>query len=164
MPSSPDPELVQTLESSAERVFRFCLHLTGGQRAEAEDLAQETLIAAFRALPGFLRKAQLSTYLHTIAVHAWRRQARRPSTQEIPLGEQNERSRDPIPEHLERLRLAAALDTLPQAQREAFLLVKVQQLTHREAAAVLGIPQGTVQYHVHEAVRQLRSTLSEENS
>ena len=65
MPSSPDPELVQTLESSAERVFRFCLHLTGGRRAEAEDLAQETLIAAFKALPGFLRKAQLSTYLHT---------------------------------------------------------------------------------------------------
>jgi RNA polymerase sigma-70 factor, ECF subfamily len=162
MPASPDPELTRTLEESAERIFRFCLHLTGGRRADAEDLAQETLLAGFRALPGFLKRAQLSTYLHTIAVHAWRRRAQKPDSQDVAFEERHARSVDPIPIHLYRLSLDSAVDALSEPLREAFLLVKVQQLTHREAAAALGVPVGTVQSRVHDAVHQLRKSLSEE--
>ncbi|MGC4047129.1 MAG: RNA polymerase sigma factor [Armatimonas sp.] len=162
MPDSPDPELVCRLEESAERLFRFCLHLTGGHRADAEDLTQETLVSGFRALPGFLRRAQLTTYLYTIATHAWRRQAKRPDSGALAWNEADSPTHDPTPDHLHRLRLYEAIDTLPAPLREAFVLVKVQQLTHREAAEILGVPTGTVQSRVHEAIRHLRKALSED--
>lgn len=162
MPESPDPELVRRLEESAERLFRFCLHLTGGHRADAEDLAQETLVSGFRALPGFLRRAQLTTYLYTIATHAWRRRVKRQDSDILPLHEADSPTCDPTLAYLHRLRLYEAMDTLPVSLREAFVLVKVQQLTHREAAEVLELPTGTVQSRVHDAIRHLRKALSED--
>ena len=160
MPSA-DPNLVRRLEAHADRVFRLCLHLTGGCHAEAQDLAQETLIAAFRALPRFLGRAQLSTYLHTVAVHAWRRRAARRA--HLPLEERDGPAPDGMDQRLTRIALDKAIAALPEAPREAFLLVKVEGLTHREAARVLNVPQGTVQSRVHEAVRSLRAALFEEN-
>ena len=57
--------------------------------------------------------------------------------------------------------LTCALAALPPDLREAFLLVKAEGLTSREAAQVLDIPQGTVQWQVHQASRRLRALLTE---
>jgi len=59
------------------------------------------------------------------------------------------------------LALSCALAALPPDLREAFLLVKAEGLKYREAAQVLEIPQGTVQFRVHQASRRLRVLLTE---
>ena len=57
--------------------------------------------------------------------------------------------------------LETALAALPDSLREAFILVKAEGLTYREAAAALEIPQGTVQFRVHEASKRLQVLLNE---
>ena len=66
------------------------------------------------------------------------------------------------PGHVERLVLEDALGRLPVTLREAFLLVKAEGLKYREAAQVLGVPQGTVQSRVHDAVVRLRILLADD--
>ena len=58
--------------------------------------------------------------------------------------------------------LTCALNALPPDLREAFLLVKAEGLTHREAAQILDAPLGTVQFRVHTAARRLRALLTED--
>ena len=67
-----------------------------------------------------------------------------------------------VREHgLGALALEEALRTLPEPLAHAFVLVKCEQLCYREAAEVLGIPQGTIQFRVHEASQRLRKALQE---
>ena len=89
--------------------------------------------------------------------------ARGPET--VPLDEEwaaAATSPDPARAGVTRISLQSALAALPDAVREAFLLVKAEGLKCREAAAVLGIPEGTVKYRVHQAVILLRELLDEE--
>lgn len=151
-------------DAHADWVFRLCLRLCGGCHADAEDVAQETLIAAFRSLPRFAGRAQVTTWLYTVTMRTWRKSRSRYGPDTLPL----EEAEAATPRNallsacLVRLSTEAALRALPGPLREAFVLVKAEGLTHREAAARLEIPQGTVQWRVHEAARRLRRTLSEE--
>lgn len=159
----PDPQLNWLLDAHGDRVFRLCLRLTGGCHAEAEDLAQETLLAALKALPRFGGRARMSTWLHAIAVNLWRKHQARREPAALRL-EENDR---PLPDgaagRLLRLSLDEAITSLPDPLREAFVLVKAEGLTHREAARILSVPQGTVQTRVHEAVKRLRVFLADWN-
>jgi RNA polymerase sigma-70 factor (ECF subfamily) len=88
------------------------------------------------------------------------RQARGPET--VSFEEEASRlasGTDPEQAGLERISLARALQALPDELRLAFLLVKAEGLKYREAAEVLGLPQGTIQYRVFEAVARLRVLL-----
>jgi RNA polymerase sigma-70 factor (ECF subfamily) len=144
------------------RLYGFCLRLTAGCIDDAEDLTQETLLAAFSSLPRFVGKSSVRTWLYRIAVHRWRhlREKRGPAT--LPLALDGPAQPDGAAASVVRLSLLAALQSLPEAQREAFLLVKAEGLTHREAAAVLQVPLGTVQSRVHEATHRLRAALSDD--
>ena len=68
----------------------------------------------------------------------------------------------PIDQELTRLWLQNALGRLPETLRLALMLVKAEGLTHREAAEVLQVPLGTVQFRVHEAMKRMRVILGEE--
>ena len=144
------------------RLYRFCLRLCKGRVEDAEDLAQEALVAAFKGLPRFAGRARLSTYLYACAVTLWRKRRSRPALEISPLPKEVEiAAPDFWPARLESLTLEAALCTLPDELREVFLLVKAEGLTHREAARVLKVPIGTAQWRVHEAGRRLRVLLKE---
>ncbi len=145
------------LRQNADRVFRLALRLTGGCHAEAEDIAQETLIAAFTRLPRFAGRSRLSTWLYTITVRTWRRRLDRTPKPTLPLTEALVPAVNPPTSDLDD-----AICSLPPFLREAFVLVKVEGWTSKEAAKILDIPQGTVQWRVHEACQRLRVLLSEE--
>jgi RNA polymerase sigma-70 factor, ECF subfamily len=158
-----DPKAAAFVEENADRVWRLCLRLSGGCREDAEDLLQETLLVAWRSWERFLGKSRRTTWLHAIAVRLWQqRRARRREFLPLPLIELA--APDLTSLHDLRLDLASALERLPDDQRIAFLLVKAEGRTHREAAQLLKAPLGTVQYRVHEATRKLRSLLEEKET
>jgi RNA polymerase sigma-70 factor, ECF subfamily len=156
----PDPQL---LLEHKDRIYRLALRLSAGCVVEAEDITQEALVAALKTLPLFLGKAKLTTWLHTVTVRTWRaRQTQKSALLATePLGEHEPKGA--VEDIALRLDLDRAIWALPAAQREAFVLVKAEGWTHKEAAKILGVPQGTVQARVFEATRRLRTLLSEEN-
>lgn len=152
----PDPKL---LLEHKDRVYRLALRLTAGCVVEAEDITQEALVAALKTLPLFLGRARLTTWLHTVTVRTWRAHQKRGRIETQPLDEQAWAVSEDI---ALRLDLDRAICSLSDSQREAFVLVKAEGWTHKEAAQILGVPQGTVQARVFEATRRLREQLSEE--
>ena len=146
-----------------DRIYRFCFRLTG-RAADAEDLAQEVFVAAYRGLGGFEGRSSVATWLYRIALYRWRRMREARRHEPAALDEELAGTwPDPARATVARLSLEAALGTLPDSLREAFLLVKAEGLKYREAAEALDIPQGTVQGRVHEAVHRLRAVLREED-
>lgn len=152
-------------DAHADRIYRFCLRLCGGRAADAEDLAQEVFIAAYRGWDRFEGRSSVATWLYRIAIYRWRRmrEARGPEAVSLDDGpEPSSMQGDPARVEPERISLERALAALPHALREAFLIVKSEGLKYREAAEALGVPQGTVQSRVHDAALRLRAALREE--
>ncbi len=119
---------------------------TLGNPDDAADALQDALISAFRGAAGYRGDAAVTTWLHRIVVNACldrvRRAAARPA---VPLGEHDLPShRDAAAEVDARLAVRAALAQLPPEQREALVLVDLEDLPVAEVARLLGIPTGTV--------------------
>lgn len=153
-------------DAHADWLFRLCLRLCGYCHAEAEDLAQEVLVAVFQSLPRFAGRARLTTWMYAVAVRTWRKhQSRRPPPSfSLSMADEGSTPTTELENRLTRLSVDTALATLPDPLREVFVLVKAEGLTHKEAAHLLGIPIGTAQARVHEAARRLRIALSEEET
>ncbi len=148
------------------RVYRFCLRLCGSI-PDAEDLTQDVFLAAFLGQARFEGRSSVLTWLYQIALNCRRHSVRtpRPVTVSVAgsVAEDAAQSGPGLEQFVtENIALSCALSALPPDLHEAFLLVKAEGLTYREAAQVLGIPQGTVQWRVHAASRRLRALLTEE--
>lgn len=152
-------ELVQRHQSA---VRRFLRHLTRGDHALADDLAQETFVQAYRGLARFRGDANFSTWLLGIAHNHWRnaRRRQRPETA-WPEAEPADETA-PAPTRAADLRhdLAAALRELSGEERTALHLCYAQGLSHGEAAAALAWPVGTLKTHVARGKEKLRQLLS----
>ncbi len=141
------------------RIYRFCYRLCG-DRTDAEDLTQDVFVAAWQSLPRFAGRAAEQTWLYRIALYRWNRlRTSRPPNTVVLLEDAGSVPGTP----LLRILLDEAIEDLPPDLHEAFLLVKAEQLSYREAAAILEVPIGTVQSRVFAAVHRLRILLSEEN-
>jgi len=146
-----------------DRMYRFCYRLSGST-SDAEDLTQEVFMAAFQGAARFEGRSSVQTWLYRIALNCWRQSRRAPRLDTTTLD--NVILTGPGVEQTvtDRVTLTCALAALPPDLREAFLLIKAEGLTYREAAQVLNIPQGTVQWQVHTASRRLRVLLTEEGN
>ena len=119
---------------------------TLGDREEASDALQDALISAFRNAASYRGEAAVTTWLHRVVVNACldrvRRRKARPS---VPLGDLEVSSaRDDQAAVEARIIVHAALAKLPEQQRLAIVLVDLQELSVAEAAAVLGVAEGTI--------------------
>lgn len=130
-----------------------------GDQARADDLAQEAFVRAWRALPQFRGEARFRTWLTRLAYSAL--SAERPA---LPLADNVPPDADAhgdfAPEADWRIDLDRALAGLSEAQRHALLLCYGADLSHAEAAQVLGWPLGTVKTQVLRAKARLRAQLS----
>jgi len=146
-------------------------HAALGSAEEAEDVAQEAFLAAYRKMATYRGEASFKTWLLAIAwrrargrrrrlASLWRRFVsgdvpdapapdRAPRTQERDLIEA-ERVR-----HVQRL-----VPALPPRPRDPLLLCAAGEQTYHEIAAVLGIPEGTLKWRVAEARRRLKQRLA----
>jgi RNA polymerase sigma-70 factor (ECF subfamily) len=143
------------------QVYGLCLRLTG-QPALAEDCTQECFIAAWRALPNFEGRSQLSTWLHRIAVNTVLAQRRRRPSDALREAEVMDETTAQVADADEAsgtVDVEAALDRLPQGARDVVVLVGVYGHSHEEAAGMLGIATGTSKAQLHRGRRLLAQQL-----
>ena len=157
--------------ASLDSLYRTALRL-GRDRADAEDLVQDTYLKAFRASdqfePGTNLRAWLFTILHNTAKNRFRDRARDTvaidsdvvdRAADVPAPGSSARA----PETPESLlmrdtltpELQAAVDALPAAFREAVWLRDVEEFSYAEIAAMLGVPIGTVMSRISRGRRML---------
>ena len=145
------------------RIFALGLALTGN-RHDAEEVAQDTFLKAYRALvtypPDRVRELKQKAWLHRIALNVVRNRVRgiRPRLVELN-GSEPDHTMGPEDGALLRMEmddLAARVAALPIRYREAIVLRHVQELTYEEAADALGQPVGTVKANVHRGLKLLR--------
>ena len=152
------------VETHRERAVGLAWRLLGGDRAAAEDVAQQAFLAAWRALPGFRDEAALSTWFHRIVVRQARSHQRWTNVRRrLGWKAADPVVVDPAPrgDHGLQRRIAEALMTLSAGQREAFVLVHLEGLTVAEAADASGRAVGTVKSHLHRALKALRVQLGD---
>jgi len=163
-------ELVKRHQSSV----RACLRkLTAGNHALADDLAQETFVLAWRNLKSFRQEARFSTWLYRIATNCWLADARK--RKEELLGDRADAvadDEDATMPHIDamhadharasslKMDLERAMAVLSDAERAAIVQCYHNDLTHEEAAYVLGCPVGTVKTHVLRGKQKLKAALS----
>lgn len=151
------------------RIFALALHLTG-RESDADDIAQEVFLKAYKALDTFEGRSEFFTWVYRMAVNrslnARRDRARRGETAmddpRVDRALAVDAPDDPARAAELRqtyARLLAALDRLPASMRTSVVLVALQGLSHAEAAVVQKCSPGTVAWRIHEARRRLRKAL-----
>ncbi|GGS47429.1 RNA polymerase sigma factor [Actinokineospora fastidiosa] len=137
-----------------------------GAGADAEDVVQESLVKAYRALPTFRADAPFRPWLLRIVANETRnavRSRRRRGMTEAAAAEPDLPA-DPAASAAARARrreLLTAVAALPERYRQVVTCRYLLDLDERETATVLGLPRGTVKSRLSRALRTLRSTLSE---
>lgn len=164
MPERSD-ELVQRLhEEHADALWRFCLRLSAFDRHRAEDLVQDTMVRALRhhevleRPPGSVR-AWLFTVARNLAIDDWRSRRARG---ESPVADVPDQGRDDGTDQLLTAWVVAdALAQLSEDHRAVLRECHLNGASVAEAAARLGVPEGTVKSRTHYAMRALRLALEE---
>jgi RNA polymerase sigma-70 factor (ECF subfamily) len=168
----------QLAQAHGSYVFNLAYYLTGGNHADADDLAQTTFIRAFKALKHFEGRSEFRTWLHRITVNLWknmvRSQVRRKYFQHRSLNEPpREGSRgleqeitEPRPDAAEQVAqselskiIQGAIAQLPPDEREVTVLRDVEGYAYEEIAKLCNIPLGTVKSRLARARRLLREAL-----
>ncbi|MCS7208265.1 MAG: sigma-70 family RNA polymerase sigma factor [Fimbriimonadales bacterium] len=163
----------QIMQLYADRLYNYVLRMVGN-RADAEDIVQETFLRAYQGLPSFDRRASLSTWLYRIATNLCidhqRRRARRVQTvsyadYEDDAGETSEwefaDTHTPSPmdavlhKELQQV-VEQAVATLSPKLKTVLLLYDVEELSYEEIARVLNIPMGTVKSRLNHARSQIQ--------
>jgi RNA polymerase sigma-70 factor (ECF subfamily) len=157
-------------------VVRTARILTGGNDAEADDLAQETMLKAFGSIDQFHSGTDVRAWLMTILRNTRidRLRARGASARDVSLDDiEVEFTAKPdssdaalwtepeaMLEAFSDQQVIDALQALPEEIRWTLLLVDVEHLDQKDAAEVLGVPVGTVKSRAHRGRTMLRESLS----
>lgn len=144
-----------------QQAVRSFLRRALDEPADADDLAQETFLAAWTGLGRYRGQASLRSWLCAIAwkkrlTHA--RSRRRAANREAGLDTSTAAEASPD----QTLDLQAALRRLPEAQRAAVALCLGGGFSHAEAAEALGTPIGTIKSHVERGRARLAAALGDE--
>ncbi len=153
----------ELVERHRRRVYSLVTRLASS--GEADDLAQEVFIAAYKTLPSFRGEAAFSTWIYRIAVHVCSHHLRRRRFDTTELDEQHQdwdRESDP-----EQTAMAGelkscvrkAIEDLPYKLRLVVVLRDLHGLNYEEIAQIVGCPIGTVRSRLHYATQKLATTL-----
>jgi RNA polymerase sigma-70 factor (ECF subfamily) len=167
--TTPDPDaFAAEVLSYLEPLYAAALRLTRN-RADAEDLVQDTLVKAFRFAGRFTQGTNLRAWLYTILHNTWRNRRRDAAKETVDVD--SDRVEEAVavaggpaePDTPERILLRetldadlqAALDGLPEVFREAVWLRDVDEFSYAEIAEMLGVPIGTVMSRISRGRRHL---------
>ncbi len=159
-----------TIVTELYRTYRapllsYVLRLTAGDRQQAEDVVQETMVRAWRQASQLdLAEPSLMPWLATVARRIVIDQGRRKRARPAEAGDEmleNVPVADPTEELLRKVVVVEAMQALSRAHREVLNETILRDRTVNEAAEFLGIPVGTVKSRVYYALRALRLVLAE---
>ena len=158
-------------------LFTAAMRMTRN-RADAEDLLQETYLKAYRAFGTFKEGTNIRAWLYRILtntyINAYRAKKRRPDESDLEdvedlylyrrigggdaarLGRSAE---DEVLEHFTEGDVKDAIEALPEQFRIAVLLADVEGFQYKEIAEILGIPIGTVMSRLHRGRKALQKSL-----
>lgn len=156
----------QLVVAYRDQVFRLALRMCGNE-ADADEVAQEAFLSAWKALPNFRGDSQFSTWLYQLTSHAaidlMRREKRQIAAEDIT----EVSAPDPAPgpqqqaEQSEtRQAVRDAMAQLSPEYRQIVVLRFLQELSYEEIGAVLKLPPGTVKSRLNRAKSQLKDILS----
>jgi len=153
------------LERRYDPMFRLAFRLTG-DKFEAEDLVQDICAALPSKIAGFEGQSKFSTWLYRVTVNAAhdrrRRQASHTKATEGWGGWEIARRAEDA-ETAERTDwLIAAMRGLPESLRDTLALV-LDDVTHAQAAEILGVSEGTISWRVAEAKKHLKQIRKQED-
>jgi len=179
----PDRELVEEAARGSREAFDALVRRHQGAivnlartmappDADADDLAQEAFVRAWRSLARFRYESTFRTWLHGIAINVIRTHRGRGARLRRLFGivsRDGDEAADPldrasVDDGIEaplamRQVIDRALASLPDELREAVVLRDVQGLEYREIAEALGVPLGTVESRIFRARQRLRPLL-----
>lgn len=156
----------QLVVAYRDQVFRLALRMCGNE-ADADEVAQEAFLSAWKALPNFRGDSRFSTWLYQLTSHAaidlMRRKKRQIAAEDIT----EVSAPDPAPgpqqqaEQSEtRQAVRDAMAQLSPEYRQIVVLRFLQELSYEEIGAVLKLPPGTVKSRLNRAKAQLKDILS----
>ncbi|MEV6910333.1 sigma-70 family RNA polymerase sigma factor [Amycolatopsis sp. NPDC051071] len=162
----PSDKLISLLyKDFRDPLFNQVMQLTGHDRQWTEDVVQETLIRAWQHSdtlnrePGMLR-CWLITVARRIVIDGWRNRCARPQEVEPGSSEKAETA-DRTNQSLSALVISEALRYLDGKYQAVIYETYLTGHTVREAAVILGIPEGTVKSRLYAAMKTLRRSLGE---
>ena len=152
-------------------LYNFAHWLTGN-RAEAEDLVQETFVKALKGFSSFTLGTNFRAWIYRILRNTFltsRGGLKVNVSLDDEEGEVQEPTADGDPESLllekaRRDQIIAALEQLPVPHREIILLSDVEEMSYRDIAELLGVPLGTVMSRLSRARRAMRALLNEKTA
>lgn len=155
-----------------KRIFALALHITGSA-SEADDIAQDVFLKAYRALPQFEGRSQFFTWVYRMTVNrslnVRRDRARRGESvlddPRLELAVAVDARSNPGREAELRqtyARLLRALDSLPIEMRTTVILVSLQGMSHGEVAVIQNLSEGTIAWRMHEARRRMHDAMAPE--
>jgi RNA polymerase sigma-70 factor (ECF subfamily) len=163
---SGDPEAYAALVNQHQKMIRAMTFRMTGSPDDAEELAQDAFLRAYRQLGSFDGGSKFSTWLCKIAINLsldWRRRESRRDDIHAKWAadsiSQNS-SGDGFPDELSR-RVQAALNRLPAKQRAAIVLTVYENQSHAEAAKALGCTEATISWRVFAARQKLKRLLKD---
>ncbi len=146
-----------------ESARRLAWRLLGGDDAAADDAIQDAFVRAYRSLSGFRGDTTLDTWFYRILVRTVQNRPRggwRPWRHREASGPlEGQAPEEASAESLLAGRLRSSMARLTRRQREAFVLVHLEDFTVQEAAHLLGRPEGAVETHLQRAAGKLRADL-----
>lgn len=151
----------ELVERHQRAIYRFAFGLIGSHE-EAQDITQETFLAAYANLSSHnASRASFSTWLFTIARNRcinWLKRKRPDKLEELD-SIPGDPAQDPIANEELAQQLDRALSELPMEQRSAFLLAEIEDLPYAEIARIENTSLGTIKSRIHRARHRLQTLL-----
>lgn len=135
-----------------------------GNRDQAQDLVQETLLAALRSFHRFEKGTNCRAWLIKIMYHTLSKKRRNENRLRVVSDTEKQIAETvafepPTPENITEQEVVEALKRLPRQFQEVVILSDVEDMTYKEIAEALSIPTGTVMSRLHRGRRLLRAEL-----
>ncbi|MCS6863249.1 MAG: RNA polymerase sigma factor [Abditibacteriales bacterium] len=161
-----DAAIEDSIHALRPRLFNLFMYLTNSQDL-AEDLTQEAFARLWQSRLNFRGECSMMTWATRIAHHTFYDYQRRQYLEREMMNasadavEAIESPAQTLEQVTLRCAVAQALQRLPEMERQAVVLVKIEGLSYREAGEILGEPTGTVKWRVMEALGKLKKFLTE---
>ena len=148
---------ISQVRQQQEPLRRFLLALCGGDSALADDMAQDALVRAYVASGSFLGLSKFSTWLFRIGYNCYIDYCRKSKPEQAPVEEAlNIQGNDSSDKSFRYQQLYQALRLIPEKEKAAISLFYFEDRSVKEISSILGIPAGTVKYHLSMGRQHLK--------